>query len=285
MLDLIIEVGPSLRSDNGAKFIRELNKLRAHGGGDYPELTFAGMQEAMEEGPQEGSPMFVFTDATAKDAPKYKDTVIQAAKDFGININFLVTGSAASFPPFVQAAEQTCGMILRLADSMEIRKLKSIAMLSLKNFACMKGGSANGGRSGKRSVSGSSHVISVDDSVEKMIISISTAKKNPVVTLRDPRGRVQYAGKISLSTAVIYELHSPIPGRWTLSVGASAGRYQYLVRGNSKRNIDFDYYFIMTPSGRGKKVPIPISQPLSGKTVKRYFFFASQISNVNFKLR
>lgn len=260
-----IGVGPSLRSEDGTEFIKELKKLTAHGGGDTPELTFTGIQRAFEQDPQPGSPMFVFTDATAKDAPKYKKTVTQVAKAFETNINFFIRGFAASFAPFVETARQTCGMILNLVDSREIQKLETIAKLSLQNFACMHDGEASGGLSGKRSLSSKSHVILVDDSIEKMIVSVSTRNINPLVTLRNPWGRAQYNGKISLRRAVIYELYKPTAGRWTLTVGTNAGKYHYLVRGNSKRNIDFDFYFVMTPTGRGKKVPIPISQPLSGK--------------------
>ena len=250
--------------EDGTKMVTALNKLRAHGGGDFPELAFTGMQRALEAGPQEGSPMFVFTDATAKDVNEYKDMVIGSAKDFGVNINFMVRGSQAStFAPFIETAKETCGMVVRLTNSHEIKKLASIAKLSLKNYVCMGDEDSDSRSTGKRSAS-KRHVIFVDDSLEKIIISVSTARRNPVVTLRNPRGRVQYRGKISLFNAIIYELYKPMPGRWTLTVAVSAGKYQYLVRGTGTRNIDFDYYFMMV-STRGKKVPIPISQPLAGK--------------------
>lgn len=255
-------IGPTKMFEDGRKMISALNKLRAHGGGDYPELTFTGMQRALEMAPQEGSPMFVFTDATAKDVKKYKEIVIRSAKEFGININFLIRGSAAHFSPFVEAAEETCGMILRLTSSSEIRKLTDIAMLSLQNYACVKDGGGQRNRIGKRSYF-ISHSIPIDDSITKMIISVSTSNPNPVVRLRDPRGVVQRRGKISLYNAILYELKNPRGGRWTLSVASSAGKYRYLVRGSGKRNIDFDYYFVMKRRSRGPW--IPISQPLNGK--------------------
>ncbi|XP_031573152.1 von Willebrand factor A domain-containing protein 7-like [Actinia tenebrosa] len=257
--------GPVIFKDSGTEFIKELQKLRAHGGGDYPELTFKGMLDAMEEGPREGSPMYVFTDATAKDHTKDNiNTLIGAARDFGVSINFFTTSAASSFAPFVQVARETCGMILRLVGSSEIRKLESITKLSLRNSGvCMTGGD-DGGFFGKKRAVSRSKVILVDDSVKNMIISVSTQNSNPVIVLRDPSGRRFTGRKISLYRAAIYELINPTPGRWTLSVAASAGKYHYLVRGSSDSNIDFDYYFVMLPTRKGR-YPIPINQPLAGQ--------------------
>ena len=50
-----------------ADFVNAIGRLRAAGGGDCPELAFKGMMEALNAGPKYGSPMFVFTDASAKD--------------------------------------------------------------------------------------------------------------------------------------------------------------------------------------------------------------------------
>ena len=52
---------------NGAKFLQDIENLSANGG-DCPELTFTGILDAMRSEPEPGSPMYVFTDATAKDA-------------------------------------------------------------------------------------------------------------------------------------------------------------------------------------------------------------------------
>ena len=52
----------------GRQFENAINALQAHGGGDCPELTFRGILDGFAESPQYGSPLYVFTDATAKDA-------------------------------------------------------------------------------------------------------------------------------------------------------------------------------------------------------------------------
>ena len=53
---------------SGTKCLQDIKNLYASGGGDCPELTFTGILEAMKAEPEPGSPMYVFTDATAKDA-------------------------------------------------------------------------------------------------------------------------------------------------------------------------------------------------------------------------
>ena len=62
--------------------------MKVHAGGDYPELAFTGMLNALSAGPQVGSSMFVFTDASANDENKF-DTVLDRAYDLDIKINFL----------------------------------------------------------------------------------------------------------------------------------------------------------------------------------------------------
>ena len=52
---------------NGKKFEKAIDSPSASGGVDCPELTFKGILDAMNESPNYGSPMYVFTDASAKD--------------------------------------------------------------------------------------------------------------------------------------------------------------------------------------------------------------------------
>ena len=81
------------------EFVAEINKLRAHGGGDCPEYTFKGMLEALYQDPAWGSPMYVFTDAGPKDATEYDIEEVKAlasADEYGVTINFFTTGRIAS---------------------------------------------------------------------------------------------------------------------------------------------------------------------------------------------
>ena len=78
----------------GRKFTEEINKLRAHDGGDCPEYTFEGVLGALNTFMIAG-PMYVFTDAGPKDATVDKiEEAKMIAVEFGVTINFLATGIA-----------------------------------------------------------------------------------------------------------------------------------------------------------------------------------------------
>ena len=67
--------------------------MTANGGGDCPEKTFEGLLNALHATPRWGSPMYVFTDATAKDAtPDNIDEVDYLVHREGITVNFFITG-------------------------------------------------------------------------------------------------------------------------------------------------------------------------------------------------
>ena len=75
------------------EFEKEIEKLRAHGGGDCPEYTFEGMRGALNNMGEDGSPLYVFTDAGPKDATEAGiEEVKTIAKARSVAINFLTTG-------------------------------------------------------------------------------------------------------------------------------------------------------------------------------------------------
>ena len=254
----------------GKQFEKAINGLHAHGGGDCPELTFKGILDAMAESPNYGSPLYVFTDATAKDATDENIIeVLEFAEENGITVNFFTTGLCghSSYGPFEKLASETCGQMLKLPSSYELRKLSGLTGITLAGTTCLaKGGPGTSIGKKRRSPRGSSYTynIPVDDSTEKIIISVSTEKMRPRINLRDPKGTYITSGKIYLTKGAIYEINHPKPGIWKLIV-AGAGKHTYLIKGSSKTNVDFEYFFVMIPArGRSRK-PIPISQPLIGK--------------------
>ena len=270
MFICIAGTGPVTYRSSAQKnlFVTDIQKLRARGGGDCPELTFKGILDAMAESPNYGSPLYVFTDATAKDHTKENvEEVLLFAEENGISINFFTTGlcGRSSYEPFEKMAKETCGQLLKLPNGNELRKLSGVTAGALAGATCLEKGE-NGSTTGKkkRSLSRYSYTIPIDDSTEKIIISVATERMNPTITLKNPRGYSVTSGKISLSRAAIYEINHPLPGTWKLTV-SRAGKYSYQVKGSSKTNIDFEHFFVMIPSRGRTKRPIPISHPLLGK--------------------
>jgi len=251
------------------QFLNAIQGLRAHAGGDCPELTFTGILDAMAESPNYGSPLYVFTDASAKDATEENIEEVLSFADSevnGITINFFTTGlcGRSSFEPFEKLARETCGQMFKLPNSGELRKLTGFTAGALAGATCLaSGGTGNVSGKKKRSVGVSSYSIPVDDSTEKLIISVTTEQMGPSITLKDPRGYFVTSGKIYLSRGAIYEINHPQPGAWKLTV-SRAGKHSYHVKGSSKTNVDFEYFFVMIPT-RGSKTPIPISHPLLGQ--------------------
>ena len=75
------------------QFVGAIDALRAYGGLDCPELAIKGMIDAIDNGPKFGSPMFVFTDASAKDATVANIKLLKKnAKENSISINFFISG-------------------------------------------------------------------------------------------------------------------------------------------------------------------------------------------------
>ena len=252
----------------GNQFVRAINSLKAHGGGDCPELTFEGIRKAIDENPFEGSPLYVFTDATAKDYTEENlISLLAIAIDYGITINFFTTNlcGRSSYAPFETLAMETSGQMFNLPSSNELKKLAGFtagALAGATSIATGKSGTSSGKK--KRSVSGSSYSIPVDDSTEKLIVSVTTERRGPSITLNNPRGHVINSGKIYLTKGAIYEINSPMPGAWKLTI-SRAGKHTYQVKGSSDTNVDFEHFFVMVPTRGRRKKPIPISHPLLGK--------------------
>lgn len=76
------------------EFQKEIDKLKAHEGGDCPENTLAGILGAVDKVQFPDSPLYVFTDAGPKDATEDKISRVRAAaKEKRLTINFMLTGN------------------------------------------------------------------------------------------------------------------------------------------------------------------------------------------------
>ena len=264
------EIGRVFRKDagkeNGKRFIARINELRAHGGGDCPEMAFKGIIEALKAGPVEDSPLYVFTDAPPKDATL--DNIEEAknhAKVVGINVYFFATrgcGDPSSVKPFEDLATETRGQVFALPkSSSDIARMKKVAKDLLGGTTCSaKGVGSFFGK--KRSVSPSVHTLLVDDTMEKIIVSVSSENSGADINLKDPLGSFVTSGKTMLSKVTIFDVKNPTPGIWQLVVSPKAGKYTYLFKGSSKTNVVFDFIFV-TP--RRTRTPFPIPYPLKGK--------------------
>ena len=232
-------------------------------------MAFTGIRGALNEGPQSDSPLYVFTDAPPKDVSLLKKAK-QEAEFQGIAVYFFLTegcGKEADYLPFEELASHTCGQIFELPKSRtEIAKMKRFTKVLLEGTVC-SGGAGLRSIKEKRSVAAKEYKLMVDDTMDKIIVSISSANSSPKITLEDPLGNS--VGKTTVSKVTIFEVANPKPGLWTLTVPPDTGKHTYLFKGTSKTNMDFDFIFVI-PRVRG--TPLPISHPLTGETLISIIF-------------
>lgn len=88
------EVGPVTTTDDPEEFKQAVDQLSAWEGGDCPEVSMAALSMAVQLSP-EGSEVFLFTDADAKDADLRYETMLRAqSKD--IHISPMIFGGCDS---------------------------------------------------------------------------------------------------------------------------------------------------------------------------------------------
>ena len=235
-------------------------------------MAFKGIIEALNKGPADGSPLYVWTDAPPKDATL--DNIQEAtkrAKQSGINVYFFLTigqsgcvDPSSPSTPFENLARKTCGQVFELPkNSSSIAKMKNVTKHLLGGTSC-SGGFIFDVPPGKkkRSVSSSVYRLLVDDTMEKIIVTVSSENSSATINLKDPRGSFVTSGKSVVFKVTIFELENPSPGIWQLVVPSEAGKHTYLLKGSSRTNVVFDFIFVI-PRQMGR--PLPIPYPLKGE--------------------
>lgn len=269
------------------RFVKAIDSLSPHSGGDCPELTFKGMNDAIDEGPQPDSPLYVFTDAGPKDATE--DNIMylkETAQAQGFVINFFVVQSSgcartADISSFKEIAQATMGQVFELKDHNELEQLQGLTATSLGGTAVVVNAIHNQSARKKRSLSKApnSYSIPVDDSIDTLVISVTADQPTTggsmwSVSLTSPTGNIAGVTTNNLDQGTVYQISKPNVGVWNLGITAdSSVNYDLFVKGSSADNIDFEYYFVRTTVRRGVSTTIPITSPLLGK-VSTYYWSA-----------
>ena len=90
-------VGPASTTADADVFKAAINSLYASGGGDCPELSMAGTYNAVDLS-DEGGEVFVYTDASSKDASLYP-SVASLASTKNVKVFFALFGSCSPYDP------------------------------------------------------------------------------------------------------------------------------------------------------------------------------------------
>ena len=225
-------------------------------------MAFKGMIDALESGPQPDSSMYVFTDASPKDANKTNiETVLNLAHDLDIPINFFSKGDCgkpAELAVYDRIASDTGGLVYPLKSSLEVRELGRLVSTTLRGSASINSGGSGSNYGRHRRAVGNEYSISVDDSIEKLLIRVTTQNSGAGITLLDPKGKPVTNGRIALTKGAVYDLTNTLPGLYKLVVPFTAGLHKYRVNAMSGTNIDFGYYYAFIPKRGRNRVPVPV---------------------------
>ncbi|KAK3738880.1 hypothetical protein QZH41_014662 [Actinostola sp. cb2023] len=268
--------GPVRNFDDSkrAGFETAINGLWAHGGGDCPELTFNGIIDAIKVGePLPGSPMYVFTDAPPKTRGEYnRDNAIGYALDYMIPVHFFFSTRGCQNPgnnaDYKAIMEDTGGLGLFFSSASSISSADALVKADLDGSTVISSGGSGGGRR-RRDLfnlwkrASSDVAFPVDESVSKLIISISATNNYNSVNLADGSGR-NVAHTLNMNKGKLWIINSPAKGMWRLSVPSNVGGLSYQIKASALSNIEFDQMFVRTLSP--SKMVVPISNPLVGET-------------------
>ena len=175
-------------------------------------MAFTGMKNALDEGPAPGSPLYVFTDAPPKDA--HLSNYVETAAMLTANVYFFLSttfcGAAGADKPFKELAKKTCGQVFELPKrSADIAKMKSVTKGLLGGRVCPGTISFNPLGKRRRRATPSGYKLQVDDTMDKIIVSVSSERSGSRIELKDPRGVSVTSGKITVVKVTIFEVDNP----------------------------------------------------------------------------
>jgi hypothetical protein len=253
-------VGPAFVTDNANALLNAVNGLSASGGGDCPELSQTALLEAIDRA-FPNSRLFVFTDASAKDAA-LTNAVISRAQERSVKINYLLTGSCSPIDQaYVRGAEETGGQLFFI-NQFEVDKIFNLIepQLSgnLETILATKGQLSGGIRA---------FDVPVDSTIQRLVVTVSTNPANPM-GLRRPNGNLVSpsdpdARITDLSSGRLITIEAPAAGVWRVELSGS-GDFSVVAGGVSP--IEFRRFDFVEPNAdviHGGYFPIP-GQPLAG---------------------
>ncbi|MCU6496879.1 hypothetical protein LPN04_03620 [Rugamonas sp. A1-17] len=221
--------GPTIATNDAGLFKGAIGGLGADGGGDCPELAMTGMYNGLSLA-DPGGDLFMYTDATAKDA-SLAGAVISLAKSKDIKIYPILFGSCSPLTPgFLQAAAETGGQVFFLFGG-EAGTVTQLADLVARNNVVQVLSLVDTYASARR------YTVPVDSSMSRLTVSVSGTVQGvqPAVTLTRPDGVMVTAANatryLSLSSGVIISVDSPPRGAWTLAISGSPDQTYVNVNG------------------------------------------------------
>src|SRR2546422_1473552 len=256
------DIGEPFVTMDADQFLAQVDALSPGGGGDCPELSQGALLKAVGASVP-GSSMFLFTDASAKDA-SLGATTDALAQERNIRISPVLTGSCSPVDPVYKRNATETGGQLFFVDRGEVESLFALVAPQVTgDFETLLLASG--------SLAGTSRdfPIAVDTTVRRAVFSVAIDTLTAVSVIR-PDGHAVAAGELGVSTldlssGRVVTVDSPGPGTWTLRV-QGIGEYSAAAQGNTDLFVEsFEFAQYGNPKHPGF---FAISgQPLGGQSV------------------
>ncbi len=273
-------VGTPLVTRDADVFLAAVNALFASGGGDCPELAWTGLQRAVDASASD-STLFLFTDASAKDA-FLASNVIAAAQKKQITITPLLTGTCSPVDPtFIRAAQETGGQLFLLAKSQVAQAFVLVKPQLSGDFVTilLVNGTLPGGPQ--------EFEVPIDSSITNVVFSVSVDTLTSVSVLR-PSGAAVVPGEpgvtiTNLSAGRIITVNAPETGKWHIQI-AGTGAFSASAKANS--SIQFASFQFVELTGRpAHEGFFPIAgQPVVGSDQTGLASLFGPFATANFQL-
>ena len=233
-LILYTEVGvPRRYASNNLNELSELeqavNALRAHDGGDCPELGMTGILNALSLA-NPVSNVIVLTDASPKDENRTEEVTREAFnKENSIHF-FLSRAGCGNFTPYLDVARETHGVVVNQID--EFEAFAKFADEVRRFTTGLLGGSSD---NKKRQAPENCEDFTASVFTKSIDILFSSVTSGSVITVTTPAGlvdRIEPTGSIAT-----YGKRNPPPGVYKLC-SASATTFEYSLSMTS----DLDFF-------------------------------------------
>ncbi len=274
-------VGSAFVTADASALLSAANGLFASGGGDCPELAMTGALRAVNAAP-EASQLYLFTDASAKDASLFGNVITQArAKQ--ISISFLTFGSCSPIDPAYYAiAAETGGQLYELArttaETEKIFGLVNPYVVGTPKPVFLGRGAIGGARN-------------LDLPIDPAAISLQVSaavSAGSTARVFDPSGRELAAGQpgvtiTSVTGGTLFAVSAPAPGVWRVAL-AGTGTFDVSVTADSPIELNrFQFVENRGRDGHGGLFPIK-SQPLAGATQQSRATVLGPVGSASFRL-
>lgn len=274
-------VGPTTVTDDASAFKSALGGLFADGGDDCPELAMGGAFQALSAS-DDGGELYLFTDASAKDAG-LAGSVLSLATRKKSKLFFSLFGSCSPYDPaYFFLANNTGGQVFILGQSEAGRVAEFADLVSRSDSVDILSIGDTLGSVPK------TYTFPIDSQVSRLTISVALTGSAGVSISRPDGSTVLDSDpgvrRIPLSSASIYSIESPQVGAWKISANGS-GDFSILVNGQSTLSLD-EFRFVETRGRPGHEGAFPITGlPPAGKRVSAFADFSGETSSVVFEFR